>query len=304
MIRFLKDISNFSRKERRSLVIILILIILSLFYRIWLGLREPPDFELSEKDKNEIQAFIDSFKKLPEISKKNVTASDSYSSSSREYYNFDPNKATRESLIKLGISTFAADNILRYRGAGGVFSRKEDLKKIYGLDEETYHSLEQYIIIKNKKISKEVLKSPSWTDVPEESSAEKVKTGLNSAEFSDLVKIKGMDPKVAGRILNYRELLGGYTGFEQLSEVYGMPDSVKIKVREKFKIDSTNIRKISLRKASFSEMLRHPYLDKKQVSEIIRLREFYSDSIRFEHIMENRILPESTQMRIKPYFGN
>lgn len=63
------------------------------------------------------------------------------------YFDFDPNTATKEELLQLGLSSHVAQTILNYRGKGGRFRNKEELKKIYGLQEEDYAQLEEWIEI-------------------------------------------------------------------------------------------------------------------------------------------------------------
>ncbi|HFA50503.1 MAG TPA: helix-hairpin-helix domain-containing protein, partial [Bacteroidetes bacterium] len=49
-----------------------------------------------------------------------------------ELFKFDPNTATKEELIRLGILPRTANTLLNYRSKGGRFFKKEDLKKVYG----------------------------------------------------------------------------------------------------------------------------------------------------------------------------
>jgi hypothetical protein len=115
------------------------------------------------------------------------------------------------------------------------------------------------------------------------------------------MNIEGKNLELAGRIIRYRELLGGYCYFEQLKEVYGLFDSVRIRLINEFSIDETKIMKISLKTAGYKELLRHPYLEKPHVGELVKLKDFYGDSIHFSHLVENRSLPDSILHRIKPY---
>lgn len=46
---------------------------------------------------------------------------------------FDPNTADSTQLLRLGLQPWQVRSIYKYRAAGGVFSRKEDFARLYGL---------------------------------------------------------------------------------------------------------------------------------------------------------------------------
>ena len=49
----------------------------------------------------------------------------------------------------LGFSSSQIKTLLNYRNKGGVFYKKEDLLKIYGIKERQYKYLESYINVQN-----------------------------------------------------------------------------------------------------------------------------------------------------------
>ncbi|MCL1821530.1 MAG: helix-hairpin-helix domain-containing protein, partial [Prolixibacteraceae bacterium] len=65
----------------------------------------------------------------------------------RSHFLFDPNNATDEELRKLGFSEQQLKNLTTYRDKGGKFRKKEDLARIYGIDERFYSELEPWISI-------------------------------------------------------------------------------------------------------------------------------------------------------------
>ena len=67
-----------------------------------------------------------------------------------ETFRFDPNTATKDELVRLGISSRTAQTLLNYRSKGGRFFKKEDLKKVYGLRQEDYDRLEEWVIIETE----------------------------------------------------------------------------------------------------------------------------------------------------------
>lgn len=64
-----------------------------------------------------------------------------------ETFCFDPNTADSVTFFRLGLQRWLVRNILRYRARGGVFQRKEDFGRVYGLTAGQYHRLAPYIRI-------------------------------------------------------------------------------------------------------------------------------------------------------------
>ena len=54
---------------------------------------------------------------------------------------FDPNIATKETFLNLGLSHKVTRTIINFRDKGGKFWKKEDFRKIYGIDSLTYLTL-------------------------------------------------------------------------------------------------------------------------------------------------------------------
>lgn len=92
---------------------------------------------------------------------------------------------------------------------------------------------------------------------------------LNLADSMVLVSLPGIGTATAGRIMRYREQLGGFVRVEQLLEIDGLQDSLM----QWFTVcDSMAIQRISINNASISELRRHPYLSFYQARAIVELR--------------------------------
>lgn len=125
---------------------------------------------------------------------------------------------------------------------------------------------------------------------------------INRADSADLLPLPGIGPVFAGRIIKYRNLLGGFVRVEQLGEVYGMPPETIVKIRNQVYIDSSVVRRIHIDTASFKEFLRHPYLEYEDVKSIMGYRDFKGDIESLIELKMNLILPDSTLKKIDGYF--
>lgn len=96
---------------------------------------------------------------------------------------------------------------------------------------------------------------------------------LNRCDTSALISLPGIGPVFASRIIRYRDLLGGFHSIDQLLEVYGM-DSERLQgFREQVTVDARDVKKINVNRISFSDLLRHPYLEYDDVRMIFRKRD-------------------------------
>lgn len=94
---------------------------------------------------------------------------------------------------------------------------------------------------------------------------------LNESDTTDWKKIPGIGSTYASRIVKYRDLLGGFVSVDQLREVYGIDDELFAKIYPYLEADR-KYTKIAVNRLEFKELLRHPYLNYKQVKAIFDLR--------------------------------
>ena len=92
---------------------------------------------------------------------------------------------------------------------------------------------------------------------------------LNAVDSMELVKLPGIGPATAYKIIRYREQLGGYLNLTQLTEIEGLPDSL---MKWFIITDTIPIKKITVNTATLSELRRHPYMDFYQARAIVEYR--------------------------------
>ena len=122
---------------------------------------------------------------------------------------FDPNQVDKPMLRAFGLKPNIIRNWINYLEKGGSFSSCNQLSKIYGMDSVTESELMPYCNLSESQKPKELF------------------LNLNQADSLALIEIKGIGPVFAKRIIEYRELLGGYYDKHQLLEVYGL-DSLRL----------------------------------------------------------------------------
>ncbi|HNE49692.1 MAG TPA: helix-hairpin-helix domain-containing protein [Chitinophagales bacterium] len=98
------------------------------------------------------------------------------------------------------------------------------------------------------------------------------KIEVNSATEEDFDKLKGIGKVFAGRIVAFRNKLGGFYSIEQIKDVYGIQDSVFQNFKKQLTIKPKNATKIDINTATFEELTANPYLFSTVAKQIIGYR--------------------------------
>jgi len=239
-----KDQFHFTRTERRGVVALSVLIVLTFFfphvYIYFLPEEEPTDFT---EFKAEVEAFYDTYeppktKPYAYNSRKNYGdkydknydrnySSSKYKKKEKKTYekpeirlfSFNPNTATYKELTTLGLSGKAANTLINFREKGGKFYKKQDLKKVYGIKAADYDRLENYIDIPATPKKEKPTYEPSTPE--EKHEIVYFPFDPNTATFGELMKL-GLNKKVANNIINYREKGGQFRQKEDLQKIYSL----------------------------------------------------------------------------------
>ena len=260
-----KDFFYFTKTERQGIIVLVVLVIGAYAIpRLLQAFSQPEKTNPAEqvKAEKEYSDFISSVKKLKPGKKypdyTNNRSSAVHPKKEIRLATFDPNMADSTTFLSLGLPSWMASNILRYRNRQGRFRRPEDFRKIYGLTEEQYRTLLPYIRIAEEPISPDTSRLLVVQATAQHDTLMKYHPGiiidLNQADTTELKKIPGIGSRIAQSIVNRRRLLGGFYQIEQLEEI-----RLKVeKLRSWFSVDATQIHRININKASVERMMHHP----------------------------------------------
>jgi competence protein ComEA len=124
---------------------------------------------------------------------------------------------------------------------------------------------------------------------------------INTVDSAGLLLLPGIGPVFAGRIVRYRNLLGGYVSTDQLLEVYGLsPETIEF-ITPMLYTDTTDLIQIRVNTAGFRDLLRHPYLEYEGVKALVKYRDMEGSIRSLNEIIEHNLLTDTTLERIHPY---
>lgn len=209
-----------------------------------------------------------------------------------ERFPFDPNTADSTQLLRLGLQPWQVRNIYKYRAHGGVYHRKEDFARLYGLTVKQYRELEPYI-----RIAADYQPAATLVAAKERSTTQrdslrypvKLKADehvvLNTADTTELKKVPGIGSYYARRIVDYGQRLGGYVSIDQLDEIDGFPTETK----QYFVIHSPVTQKLNLNRLTLQQLRRHPYINYYQAKAITDYRRLHG---RLNSLQDLRLSPD------------
>ncbi len=198
---------------------------------------------------------------------------DEISNKNHIIFRFDPNKLSMDSLMLLGFSEKIAQRMQNYISKGGHFYKKEDVKKIYGISDQLVSELYPYIML------------PDSARIAPKRKIEKF--DLNNANEIQLKKVRYIGNVLAGRIVKYRNLLGGFINMKQLDEVYGLSDNAKNHLKSSaFIRTGFKPQMIKVNKDQKNVLSGHPYISYELADDILRFRQINS-KIESEKVLAN-----------------
>jgi len=312
---FLKDYLAFSRKER-----VAIIVVISLIFFIWLSPKILSNSRSGQTALSIDTSWVNQTKNLKPIASdmnkneeaENVNATEltfeksvDSKSPKMELFYFDPNKATPDEWKKLGIKEKTIYTIQNYLNKGGHFYKPSDLEKIYGLKPGDCARLESYVKIESQSKN-------HFTDTPnsdfkkieQEPPVSRSKTiDINSADTTAFISLPGIGNKLASRIVNFREKLGGFYSIDQVGETYALADTTFRKIKKYLALSNATVKTFNINTATKDEMKSHPYMKWAIANAIVEFRNQHGDFSSLEDLKKISLITDEIFLKIKPYLA-
>lgn len=288
---------SYSKRETNGLLILIplmvVIILVSSIYK-----RSLTASKTLSKDNAFTQLLVDEIKSITH--QKSTPQPDQFKSTIKLIpVRFDPNKASTAQLELMGLSKKLVQTINNYRLKGGVFRIKNDLAKIYGLDKESFDKLYDYIDLPENLPSRAIAiknQKRKYNDLPIP-----VIKDINTATREDFAAIRGIGEVLSQRIVSFRSGLGGFHSMDQLNEIYGLKDTVIMRLNEHFTfLDSLQLNRLDLITSSEKELSKHPYIDYKLARVIVAFRDQHKIQSKTQ-LLEIKVMTDSLYRKLSPY---
>lgn len=216
-----------------------------------------------------------------------------------ELFYFDPNTLSQEGWKKLGLRTRTIATIMNYLAKGGRFKQAEDVSRIYGFPDDDFERLKHYIRIEHQVSSYPGKPSASTSSGKKPIHIKPV--DINLADTSAFIALPGIGSKLAGRIVQFREKLGGFYSVDQLAEIYGLRDSTFQKIRPYLVLEDPVVKRININIATVDELKAHPYIRYNLAAPIVAYRNEHGSFKSVEEVKNVMAVTDDIYKKLVPY---
>lgn len=296
MSQRLSSFLHFTRKERNGTVVLLLLCILVFAYpeiARRLNLPKTTDFSLFQQ---EIRAFRDSM-------------SSQQTNREPSLFYFNPNTASAEDFVMLGLTEKVASMICKYRDKGGSFRRPEDFKKIWGIAPEDFERLLPFIRMESSE-----KKYPEKEFATRQ--AEQFAFDPNTASESDFLRL-GLPKWTIKSILNYRSKGGKFRNKQDFGKIYNLPEADYARLEPYITIEVSAIqaslqttvnapkwparKPVDINRADAESWKTLPGIGEKRALQMVNYRDKLGGFLSVEQVGQMYNLPDSVFQSIKPF---
>ena len=205
---------------------------------------------------------------------------------------FDPNGLEDFKGYLLGIPHQALDSLYAFRSRGGVLYNFEQFRQVSGLPDSIIQRLSPYLAFPT--YGKRSGGNPKAQD-----SAGK---DLNAVSASELQSVSGIGPVLSGRIIKFRDALGGFLDPSQLFDVYGLRPEVARRVMKAFPLESIpSAKRVSVNKGTVEELASLLYLTPEMAEAIVARRDSLGPYQSLEELRQIKSIPKTKIDRIALY---
>lgn len=210
----------------------------------------------------------------------------------------NPNTATLDDFLRIGLNAKQAQSCINYRQKGGRFKQKQDMKKIFTITDTDYARIEPYITIPVEKPQRHSSENPPKKEI--------LKTtptivNINTCDTTELKQLPKIGSFRARKIVEQRDRLGGFHTIEQLRTIYSMDDDIINEIKPYIIIDTADIQKININTATFKEINSHPLISYEQTKKILQYKKIMNTISTPEELLSNNILDKDEFEKIKFY---
>ena len=310
-----KDYFTFSVKERNGLIIMaLIISIIFLFSRYYPVKKASVSRDAFQQELAQLKIFIDSshnnrdYQRNENFADYSQPKPDEYANNFKgELFYFDPNALDAGGWKRLGVRDKPIQTIQKFLARGYKFRQPDDIRKIYGLRKEDAERLIPYIHISQQETTvKDSYANKRNTTSAAHPSAEIKSTkviDINTADTTEFISLPGIGSKLAARIVNFRQKLGGFSSVAQLGETYGIPDSTFQKIKPRLQCNNPALKTININTADINELRAHPYLRWNIANAIVNYRQQHGSYKSVEDLKKIDIITDDLYNKIAPYLG-
>ena len=314
---FIKEYFTFTKKERIGIYTLLVII----FICIFLPFLFPFFIRQKKFDPGEFDEAISELKRREDTGAAKIITSKNYTSHYPHHtfisgrissgpiegalFYFDPNTISGLEWKRLGIRDKTISTIQKYLSRGGHFYKADDIRKIWGLHENEVNRIIPYIKIKDKKAPGSFYSTNNIyrNEYKPFHKIEQKPFDVNVADSAMLDSLPGIGPRLAKRILTFRDKLGGFFSVDQVKETYGLADSTFGKIKPRLFVLDNGWKRININICTLDQLKAHPYMRYMLANAIIQYRAQHGPFKAIEDLKNIMVITDEIYNKIISYIS-
>lgn len=202
---------------------------------------------------------------------------------------FDPREYAVNDWMKLGLSKKQSEVVIKFASRG--IANEDELARIFVIPNELFLLIKDSVIYSQREsfninTSKQTQKRIEIIDI-------------NSCSQQELENLPGIGKYFAGKIIEYRNKLGGYNSISQLLEIWNF-DNEKLEKINPYLKKSDDIIKIDINSATIEELKEHPYITYNVANSIVKMRA-QGKFNEVSDVKRSKLIDEELYNKIEPY---
>jgi len=226
MKNFFKEYFNFSKREQNGMLVLFVILVVLIGLNVFFSAHKSNQ----KVDFSDFETEIDSF-----LVYQQTHFDDS------ELFAFDPNTASREDLLRLGLSPKSVNGIMNYREKGYKFYKPEDITRVRTLKPEEYEVIKDYIVIERQQYSNNYNRGNDYSREYDKKETDKpielFDFDPNTATKEELERL-GFKSWQAENIVKYRSKGGRFKQPSDIAKIHGVDAEFAEKLMPYIKIES------------------------------------------------------------------
>lgn len=277
-----------SKTERSGYVLLLVLMTAYMGLSWWAPTSAGPDFTTLQP---------------PAVAPADSAVAGAVSGPAPALFPFDINTIDADGLRSLGLEERSIEGLLRFRSKGGKVRHAADFDKLFSLTAAEKDRLRPWLRFSSEPRNDSAFREATPSERREVKSRLFEPVDLNSADSVTLLEVPGIGPAFAGRIIRYRERLGGFVQLKQLSEVFGVDSSRFEALAPLLKVEPKVSRKIDPATASEEELATHPYIGRVLARRWVAYREQRKNNFSCQDLAVLHGLDAVRIEKLRPYLA-
>ena len=207
-----------------------------------------------------VQNEIDSLKNIQSTKKDTI-------------YPFNPNYITDYKGYKLGMTIQEIDRLHAFRKQGKFVNSVEEFQQVTKVSNAFLSKISPYFKFPDWVVNKGTSNSDKFHKFLSKEKEKIIQKDINAATREDLIAVYGIGEKLADKILQEKEKLGGFVSMEQFQFMWGISPEAISDLEKRFFVKSQNgIKKIAINDLSQKELAKFPYFNYALAKEIVIYR--------------------------------